>query len=85
MPPHPLLSAVFVLLLAATSSCGGATCEEACDNLYACLDDTSTPRSECVARCESDPGKGDPDNVECVADASCQELQEGRCPDLIVR
>lgn len=71
--------------LACLAGCSSPTCQEACDNLYACLPDTSTPKSECVNRCESDPGKGDADNVECIAEATCEELTSGACPDLIVR
>ena len=79
----PLLSLFIAAPLFACSST--ATCQEACDHLYECLPDTTTPKSECVNKCETDSGKGTPENRDCIADASCENLKSGKCPDLIVR
>jgi hypothetical protein len=75
------------VLACALASCGGgdATCAQACDNLYMCLPDTTTPKAECVRKCETDAGKGTPANRTCVAEKSCDDLRHGKCPDLIVR
>jgi hypothetical protein len=75
-----------LLLAAPLFGCSDtATCQEACDRLYECLPDTTTPKTECVNKCETDPGKGKPENRDCIAQASCEDLKSGRCPDLIVR
>jgi hypothetical protein len=83
----PRLFQLLALLISASLlACSStATCQEACDRLYECLPDTSTPKSECVNKCETDSGKGDPENRSCIADSSCENLKSGKCPDLIVR
>lgn len=80
------LSLLCLLIAAPLLGCSStATCQEACDRLYECLPDTTTPSSECVNKCETDSGKGSPANRDCIAEASCEDLKSGNCPDLIVR
>lgn len=84
----PMGAALIGVLLAVAAGCGGddaPSCRQACDHLYQCLPETTTPKDECVRKCETDAGKGTEQNRSCIVEKSCNDLREGRCPDLIVR
>ena len=89
----PFLIVAVAFLSMAESECEEVyDCDGACYHIACCenewLEDEGEPRmtdaewERYIDECMEDCGhRGDPDEMECVEEASCQELIEGRCSD----
>jgi len=73
------LFAVLAVAAAVLTGCGGNDCDDACDKLASCVAEGAEDlfsKDACVASCED---KAKDSEVDCVVDASCSEIAEGKC------
>jgi len=71
--------AVLAVAAAVLTGCGGNDCNDACDKFASCVAEGAEDlfdKDACVSSCEA---KAKDSEVDCVVDASCSELAEGKC------